>query len=39
MTKARLLREIPSEEITEWMALWAIRYDEREDAKNQRRVR
>lgn len=28
MTKARLLNEISSEELTEWIALWSLRAEE-----------
>jgi hypothetical protein len=33
MTKAQLLREISSEELTEWIALSALRYEEAQDRK------
>lgn len=39
MTRTRLLREMPSHELTDWIALYAIEAEERErEAMNRRRL-
>jgi len=35
MTKSQLLSSITSEELTEWMGLWALRAEERERARKE----